>query len=129
MEDIANEVIRQLRVEDGDLKVWVNYLRWDVIQNKIQPTIHGGLLRWRWYDETYSMLFNDLDELMEFVESVQKGGRSLYDTRELNKFTIMCKNKTDPNKEDILFSCEPRWMQTRDRVKKFLDRCSKIELY
>ena len=75
------------------------------------------------------MLFNDLDELMEFVESVQKGGRSLYDTRELNKFTIMCKNKTDPNKEDILFSCEPRWMQTRDRVKKFLDRCSKIELY
>ena len=126
MEDIASEVVRQLRAKDGDLDVWVYFklgYHGNGVINKIQPTVQGGVLRWRCYDEKCSLLFDDVDDLLLFLET-EKDLEYEYNMRQ---FEICYKDKENADKEEQLWTCCVG--EGREKAKQFFARCSKIELY
>ena len=86
MEELAAEVLRQMRADDGDLDVWVRW-HWCSSNYKIIPTVRNGKLQWLWcgseHARQYTLLLEDVDDLMEFLhiefpllQDLQGGNRS-----------------------------------------------------
>ena len=132
MEDVAREVVRQLRVQDGDLDVWVRW-HWCSSNYKIQPTVRDGKLRWLWCgmenENLYTLVLEDVDELMSFLHAefeLETGGKLgrpptclIVGTCFNGKFRKECR----------LFSYSLHHDHgAGDRLKQFLLRCPKIAM-
>ena len=129
MEDLAREVLQQMRAEDGDLDVYVRF-HYLMSNYAIQPTMQGGKLMWRWegkeFDNKYSMVFENLDDFLDFVDE-EFGFDRLGTTQ---TFALIILNKKEQNTpEDVMFKHRVEsGIKGRDKMKKFLLRCEKIKI-
>lgn len=128
MEELAGEVVKQLRAQDGDLDVWVRF-HWCSSNYKIQPTVRDGRLRWLWcgqeHANEYTLLLEDVDDLMAFLytEFPVLEGMGAKKLSSPSSFLIL---STTGNKCLLRYSATE--LGAGDRLKQFLLRCWKIEM-
>ena len=132
MQDIANEVVRQLRAEDGDLDVWVRW-HWCLTNYKIQPTVRDGKLRWLWcgheHTSKFTLLLEDVDDLLELLftqflelKDMQNGNRST------GHVTCLILGPAEKGGENMLLRYSVDAHGAGDRLKRFLLRCPHFEI-
>ena len=123
MQDIAEEVVQQLCAKDGDLDVCVNCKCW-ARTYKIQPTIRKGKLSWVWHAKEYTIEFENVDEVMCFLEDEQR-------IRERNAqgcLEIWSKDKNGTELKKFLFKRNIGVEGTGEKEKRFLEMCGKIQM-